>query len=314
MDSAQWKAEEVRWRRALARADYAPATVDTFVRGVVQYLEYCDQNGLDTSALDSADLYVDHRQRSNSAHSARWIARSIKAYGRYLSDEYEEGDPFKKLKLPKEPEVSAAHSAAATDDDIEKLLSTCDTSTLRGARDFAIITLIAETGLRRGEALGLSMDDVDLADQTINVRTGKTAAAKRLLYLPDKAQGALMRYLKKRDQMLAKERKRHRSSAWLTKFQAISPEPLWISYTSAFPAFQANGFTQTLKEKGKAVGVDVRAHSMRRKHATDWLAAGGTENGLMANSGWKDSTMIARYTRDNREKLAIDEARRLKDA
>ena len=314
MSQHTWRAEEARWRRALDRADYSSETIETYIREINQYFDYCTEQELVSADIDSADLYVEHRQWSRSVHSARHAARAIKAYGKYLANEYEEGDPFRKLKLPKEPEITAPHAAAATDEDIEKLLSTCDQSTFIGARDYALITLLAETGLRRSEAVNLHMEDVDIDEQTINVKTGKTAAAKRLLYLPNEAQGALLRYMKKRDELIAKERRRHRSSAWLNNLEALSPEPFWISHKTECPAFKPNGLTQTLRKKGNAVGVDVRAHAMRRKHATDWLAAGGTENGLMANSGWKSNAMVQRYTRDNREKLAIDEARRLRDA
>ena len=300
------------------RADYSSDTIETYIRSVKAYFQYCTDEGLVSADIDSADLYVEHRQWSVSVHSARHAARAIKAYGKYLANEYEEGDPFRKLKLPKEPEITAPHAAAATDEDIEKLLSTCDQTTFRGARDYAIITLLAETGLRRSEAVNLHMEDVDIDQQTINVKTGKTAAAKRMLYLPNEAQGALLKYMKKRDELIARERRRNskagNGSVWLYNLEALEPEPFWISHSTACPAFKPNGLTQTLRKKGIAVGVDVRAHAMRRKHATDWLAAGGTENGLMANSGWKSGAMIQRYTRDNREKLAIDEARRLRDA
>jgi integrase/recombinase XerD len=77
------------------------------------------------------------------------------------------------------------------------------------------------------------------------------------------------------------------------------------------PNLTANGVTQMLRKKGLATGVDVRAHAFRRWHASRWLAAGGSETGLMADSGWTSSAMVGRYTRDAKEQNAQLEAARL---
>jgi hypothetical protein len=42
-----------------------------------------------------------------------------------------------------------------------------------------------------------------------------------------------------------------------------------------------------------------------------WLAAGGTEGGLMSQAGWKDRTMLDRYVASAREQLAAEEFDRL---
>jgi|GEM_PF-2251911 len=306
MDEETWQVEEIRWRKAWNRADKALSTIDTYVRCVDAFLRWCSEEGKETTALSSADLYVDHVQSSSTAHAARHAARGIKAYGKFIADDYETADPFKRLRLPAEPQVSAPHAAMATDEDLELLLGTCDTSTLIGARDYAILTMLAATGMRRGEVLSLTVDDVDLVGQTIRVRTGKTDAAKRVLFMPDDVQGALLKYKKFRDAKIDKETRRT-SSPWLDNLDGA----LWITNTVSTPALAPNGFTQTLRKKGLAVGVDVRAHGFRRRHAGQWMADGGSETGLMSNSGWKSTAMIAHYTRDVAEANAMAEARRL---
>ena len=42
-----------------------------------------------------------------------------------------------------------------------------------------------------------------------------------------------------------------------------------------------------------------------------WLAAGGSESGLMAIAGWTRSDMLVRYTRARASERAATEARRL---
>jgi integrase len=67
----------------------------------------------------------------------------------------------------------------------------------------------------------------------------------------------------------------------------------------------------TAVQRCLASHVDVRNHAFRRWHASRWLAAGGSETGLMANSGWTSSAMVGRYTRDAKEQNAQLEAERL---
>ena len=44
---------------------------------------------------------------------------------------------------------------------------------------------------------------------------------------------------------------------------------------------------------------------------TRWLAAGGSEQGLMTQAGWADRKMLDRYTRATASERAMDEARGL---
>ena len=53
-------------------------------------------------------------------------------------------------------------------------------------------------------------------------------------------------------------------------------------------------------------------HRLRHSTAVRWLAAGGTEGGLMAQAGWKDRTMLDRYVATAREQLAAEEFDRLR--
>jgi integrase len=44
---------------------------------------------------------------------------------------------------------------------VERLLKSCDQSTIIGQRDYAILLLLARLGLRAGEVAGLTLDDID---------------------------------------------------------------------------------------------------------------------------------------------------------
>ncbi len=57
--------------------------------------------------------------------------------------------------------------------------------------------------------------------------------------------------------------------------------------------------------------VGFRPHRLRHTAAHRWLAAGGSEGGLMAVAGWTRPDMLLRYTKAQASSRAADEARRL---
>jgi site-specific recombinase XerD len=59
-----------------------------------------------------------------------------------------------------------------SDDDVRRLFAACP-STFEGQRNWAMIALLADSGLRKEEARRLRIGDVDLASRMIQVRQGK---------------------------------------------------------------------------------------------------------------------------------------------
>ena len=76
---------------------------------------------------------------------------------------------------------------------VAALLASCDTATLGGRRDQAILVLLARLGLRAGEVAGLELDDLDWRAGEISVH-GKGSRRERLP-LPADAGEALVAYL-----------------------------------------------------------------------------------------------------------------------
>ena len=78
-------------------------------------------------------------------------------------------------------------------DQVRRLLVACDSGTVIGNRDLAILTLLVRLGLRRGEVAGLGLDDIDWRAGTIRVR-GK-GNCHELLPLPPDVGRRLAEYL-----------------------------------------------------------------------------------------------------------------------
>ena len=79
--------------------------------------------------------------------------------------------------------------------EVERLIATCDLTTPAGARDRAILLLLARLGLRAGDVVALRLDAIDWQQATITVR-GKGRRETRLP-LPQDAGDAVLDYLKR---------------------------------------------------------------------------------------------------------------------
>jgi site-specific recombinase XerD len=77
---------------------------------------------------------------------------------------------------------------------VERLLQCCDRSTASGQRDYAILLILARLGLRGGEVLAMTLDDLDWERGEMLVR-GKGQRLERLP-LPKDVGAALAHYLR----------------------------------------------------------------------------------------------------------------------
>jgi len=79
-------------------------------------------------------------------------------------------------------------------EEVEALLDSCDPHTALGQRDYAILLLLARLGLRAGEVVALTLDDLDWDTGTLIVR-GKGKRQERLP-LPEEVGEAVVNYLR----------------------------------------------------------------------------------------------------------------------
>ncbi len=148
-------------------------------------------------------------------------------------------------------QVPATMSSA----DIERLLASCDRSSTAGARDFAILVLLARLGLRSVEVANLELEDLDWRAGEVVVR-GKSRRQDRLP-LPADVGEALVAHLSRR----AQERSRR---VFLTAKAPRRPIP---------PAVVGEVVGRACKRAGLPV---VGAHRLRHALATEMLHRGAS--------------------------------------
>ena len=136
------------------------------------------------------------------------------------------------------------------------------------------------------------MTDVDWKRGLVIIQKGKGAKG-RISPLGPETAVALDKYIRAR----RNHPRAHASALWLG------------AHGKSFAYF---GLNDTLRLRAEKAGIEnFHPHLMRHTAASRWLAAGGSEGGLMAVAGWSNRSMLDRYVASTAAERAAEEARRL---
>ena len=281
------------WKLALRAERKSPATVKSYAEGVIAFLRWSESTGAPPQLTKAnvqafvADLLDDGAQPKTA--SARLLA--VRRFSAWLATEGElDTDPLMGIRQPK---VDRKVVEALTDDELRDLIKACRGKRFTDRRDEAIVRLLAETGIRAGEVVALTVADVDLTRGLAVVRRGKGGKG-RIVPFGAQTAAAIDRYLR--------ARRTHRLA---------DNGSLWLGADN-WRTLGYHGLHRTLKERAEIAGIKgFHPHKMRHTAATRWLRAGGSEGGLMAVAGWSTRDMIDRYTGASASERAAAEARTL---
>jgi integrase/recombinase XerD len=280
------------WHLAMRSARKSPKTITTYTAGVTSFLAWCERSGTPpeltkANAQGWVAALLDGGAQAKTADT--WLG-GLKRFAAWLADEGElPSDPLLRMAAPK---LDQKVINPLTNDQLRRLIEVCQGKSFRDRRDEAIVRLMAETGMRATEVVDLQVGDVDLTRGLVIVYRGKGGKGRIAPFGPQAAT-ALDRYLRMR---------RHHADRDQTQL-FIGAQRKSFSYW---------GLAKTLRDRAKEAGIEgFHLHLMRHTAATRWLAAGGSEGGLMAVAGWTNRQMLDRYTRATASERAADEARKL---
>jgi integrase/recombinase XerC len=152
------------------------------------------------------------------------------------------------------------------------------------SRDAALVRLLFDLGLRRAEAVGLDLADVDLAGGCAWVR-GKGRSERARLSLPGPTRAALQ--------------------AWLAD-RGDAPGPLFVALDRGHRGHRLTGQAvyAIVRRLGEGAGVRARPHGLRHAAITAALdATNGDVRAVQKFSRHRDVRVLQRYD-DNRQDLA----------
>ncbi len=261
-----------RQQRAERKSPHTIKTYGEAIRLVARHaetVEGSDEIGLCTKRT-MADFFAMRADRVKAV-TASIEFRALRVFFRWCVEEDElPTSPMDKLRQPRVPVTPPPVYSVA---DLQAIRRACDGSRFADRRDMAIVMLLIDTGMRRGELTGLRVEDIDLTTKTAIV-TGK--GKSRIVPIGDQVGLALDRYLRSR----SKHRHARLPDLWLGLSGPMTP----------------NGIYQAVRDRGRVARVpNVRPHRFRHTLAHQWLEAGGTEGDLMQLAGWSSRTLLDRY-------------------
>lgn len=177
---------------------------------------------------------------------------------------------------------------------LKALLDLPDKKTYTGLRDYALILLTLDTGIRPSEALSLKVEDVNLRAATVTVREeiAKTRTPRTLPLSP-----ATVEAIKKLIEARPEEWK---------------DAPLFCSQDGR--PMREKSWANRVQEYGQRLGVRLRAYDLRHLAATWYLRNGGNVHGLRILLGHTDLHMAKKYvhlveadiTRDHKQASVVN--------
>jgi site-specific recombinase XerD len=139
---------------------------------------------------------------------------------------------------------------------VAQVLAACDPSTPLGARDHAVLLLLARLGLRAGDVAGLRLHDLDWAEGRLRV-TGKTRR-ETWLPLPQEVGEAILHYLQ-------------------TARPAVAHDGVFLITRAPYTSILSRQVSATAERAIRRAGIpspSLGAHVFRHSAATQWVRDG----------------------------------------
>lgn len=184
-----------RW---IGFVDAKPKTVSTYTRAIKQFLIYLQANGITKPTREDVIAYRDELKAKHKATTVQSYITAVKLFFQWTEREgaYPNvADRIKGAKIDKGFKKDYLNV-----NQTRRLLDHVDRSTLRGLRDYAILSLMATAGLRTIEVSRANIEDVrTLGDSVVLYVQGKGKDDKTdLVKIAEPVEQAIREYLKAR--------------------------------------------------------------------------------------------------------------------
>jgi integrase/recombinase XerD len=262
-----------RYMRHKWRLNHKPRTLFSSFTSTVLFLTFCQSLGKSVEEITREDLeaFIEHEQdRGLNISTVRTRMASITAFLHFLMEQ--DVIPGTVLKRKIKLRLPDTLPRAMNPSDVPKLLSGIDT-----VRDRALILLLLRTGIRIGEALGLTLNDLDMRDRKVHLYQGEKNSMGRVVYISDDVLFALKRWCVRRDTTKA--------------FLFYGKGDTQLSYSAARSRFALYLRKAGLDHKGYTV------HCLRHTFASELLNAGMRLECLQQLLGHQDIEVTRRYAR-----------------
>jgi site-specific recombinase XerD len=289
-----WDSTVEEYSLDLRSANRSPATIINYRRSLDLFAAWVD--ALPDPPETVADVtkgmvtgWIAQRLDQEQANTTLTRFRALRAFWNWAErEEIVDRSPMVHVR---EPSAPLEPPDVLSEDQLRALLDTCRRDkTFMGRRDFSLLALMAETGVRVGEAAGLTVGELDPGGGTASV-LGK-GRRRRTVAIGTKTGKSLLAYFR--------ERSKHKLAAdphvWLGQRGPLKPSAMW----------------EIVRDRGLEAGIDgMYPHRLRHTMAHRFRMLGGDEGDLAVLGGWRSPEMLARYGASAAAERAVAAHRRI---
>ena len=252
----------------------SPRTVEWYEQRLGVLAAFAAQHELTPSNTARQDLraFLGSLPPTITPPTRNGYRRAVRAFFSYLVREGElPANPAADVERVKE---TRREPPVLSPEQLQALLRQPRRSTLLGARDYALLVLLADTGARIAEVLGIRLGQVNWEQSVITV-LGK-GSRERLIPFGAQARHALRRYLDRRG-------------------EADGHDLLFVTRNGR--RLTRHQVHKRMAAYARAAGIQGRCspHILRYSFAVSWLRAGGDVITLQRVLGHSSLTMVNHY-------------------
>ena len=236
-------------------------------------LEFATEPGLVTEAM-LREVVLRMVDGGLSPTTINHRVRSLKQFYQFLiTDSLVGSNPTEKLDRKKSQSTLVE---TFTEEQLTALLAAADKNRFVGLRDYMIMLLLLDTGVRLSELVGIKLSDIKLPDNEVIITEGKGGKHRRV-FVSAKTKETLKKYLRVRGDIPG--------NPYL--FVSMEDQPM-----------QRRNVQERLciyGSKAKLEGVRVSPHTFRHTFARMYITRGGDPFSLQALLGHSTLDMVRHY-------------------
>jgi site-specific recombinase XerD len=271
----------------LTRAAYADAA-DLFYGFLRERNWPTDPAHLEKRHIEDFLIWLQEERQAKPATVRARFSTLRRFFNWCIEEQVIEHSPMARMHGPK---IEEPPPAVLTEDEQHRLLGACKGGLFEDRRDMALLRLMLDTGIRRGEAAGIKLDDLDRKGQVVQIM-GK-GNRPRLVFYGAQVARDIDRYLRVRA-----HHPRHELAA------------LWIAQKGPLTG---DGIHHLIARRARQAGIarTVHPHLTRHSWAHAMKRGGASDEDVMTLGGWRDAKIMGRYGASAAQARAQETHRRI---
>ena len=243
-----------------------PHTISCYIRDVRRFWGYAQPEDPRAVTADQIREFVTSLRDQLAPKTVHTIQIGLRRFFKFLIAEGElESDPSQTVRLTR---FKVTPQPTYTLEEVKALLDSCRLTDQEGVRNHAVISVLFDTGVRQGELVSMGLPDWDNSTVWVDGKGGH-----RLVPIGVNALRSLDRYARRWNVTSG--------SLWRGKY---GPLTRW-------------GVLALVERQCSKAGVDHKGvHAFRRAAAAQMKRLGMNDSDILEVMGWRDITMLRRYT------------------